>query len=149
YSVNVSSVNNSTGPVSLSCSVQPATATCKMDPASVTLTGLNTQSAVVSFSVAQQAHAAASRWKQISLALAMLLPFGFFGRRNRRWRALISCLIFLLLLPIGCGVASSAGSSSGGGGGTSPPPPSATYTLTVTGSMPGVNKTITTQVTVE
>lgn len=144
YSVNVSSINNSTGPVSLSCSVQPATATCKVDPASVTLTGLNTQSAVATFSVAQQAHVAASRWKQISLALAMLVPFGLFGRRNRKWRA-ISCLMLLLLLPIGCGIASSAGSDPGGG----KSPPSATYTLTVTGSMPGLTKTTTTQVTVE
>lgn len=147
FTVNINSVNSSTGPVSLSCAVQPATATCKVSPSSVTLTGLASQSATVSFSVAQQAHVAGSGWKGIGLALAMLLPLGFLGGRTRKWRALLICLLLVLLVPIGCGISSSAGSDPGGGGGTSPA--SSIYTLTVTGSMPGLNRTTTTQVTVE
>lgn len=148
FTVNIHSVDGSTGPVSLSCSVQPATATCKVDPSSVTLTGLASQSASVSFTVTQQAQAAGSGWKGMSLVLAMLVPFGLIGRRSRKWRAIAACLLLVFLLPIGCGVASSAGNDSGGGGGggTSPGSP---YTLTVTGSMPGLTRTATTQINVE
>jgi len=119
-----------------------------VDPSSVTLTGLASQSASVSFTVAQQAQAAGSGWKGMSLVLAMLVPFGLIGRRSRKWRAIAACLLLVFLLPIGCGVASSAGNDSGGGGGggTSPGSP---YTLTVTGSMPGLTRTATTQINVE
>ena len=50
-----------------------------------------------------------------------------------------------LLLPIGCGVASSAGSGPGGdaGGGTGSSSGS-TYTVTVTGSVPGITKKVET-----
>jgi hypothetical protein len=148
FSVNINSENGSRGPVSLSCSVQPAAATCKVSPASVALTGVSGQSATVSFSAEQQARSAGSNWKEIGLVLAMLVPFGFIGGRSRKWRALVACLVFVLIVPIGCGVASSAGSDPGDGGGGSPPS-SAVYTLTVTGGMPGLTRTVTTKVTVE
>lgn len=147
YAVNIHSVNGSMGPVSLSCSVQPSTATCKVNPSSVTLSGLATQSVNVSFSVSQQAHAAGSNRRGIGLALAMLIPFGLIGGRSRKWRAIAACLLLAFLVPVGCGVASSAGGSGGGGTGTSPG--SATYTLTVTGSMPGLTQTAITQINVE
>ncbi|MFZ0662306.1 MAG: choice-of-anchor D domain-containing protein [Acidobacteriaceae bacterium] len=150
FSVDIDSVNSSTGPVALSCSLQAATATCAVNPTSVTLTGLSGQSATVSFSTGQQARVAGSSWKGIGLALAILVPFGFIGGRSRKWRALAACLILVLLLPVGCGVSSSAGSGSGGdggGGGTSPI--STVYALTVTASMPGLIRTVKTQVTVE
>ncbi|MGH9588019.1 MAG: choice-of-anchor D domain-containing protein [Acidobacteriaceae bacterium] len=151
YSVNIDSVNGSTGPVSLSCSVQPATASCEVDPASVTLTGTSTQSATIKFSVSQQARATGSSWTGIGLALAMLIPFGLVSGRNRKWRALAACLLLIALVPVGCGVASSDGSGSGGGsgGGGGGGTTSTTYTLTVTGSVPGFSLPKTTQVTVE
>ncbi|MGB7190366.1 MAG: choice-of-anchor D domain-containing protein [Acidobacteriaceae bacterium] len=150
YTVNVNSVTASQGPVGLTCSVAPATATCSVAPGSVTLTGSIAQSATVTFTVPQKASAAGSNWKPIGLALAMLLPLGFLGKRSRKWSALAACVFLILILPLGCGVASSAGSgSSGGGGGTSPPPPTTTYTVTVTGSVPGLTRTATTQISVE
>lgn len=152
YQVSVNSVTASTGPVGLSCSVTPATASCSIAPGSVTLTGSNAQSATVTFSVPQQASAARSNWTGIGLALAMLLPLGFLGKRRRKWRALAACAFLILILPLGCGVASSAGSSppgGGGGGGTNPPPTTTVYTVTVTGTVPGLTITKDTQITVE
>lgn len=152
YTVNVNSVTASTGPVSLSCSVAPGTAACTIAPGAVTLTGVNAQSATVTFTVGQQARVHRSSWTGTALAFAMLLPLGFLRKRRQKWSALAACIFLVLLLPVGCGVASSAGSGSssgegGSGGGTSVP--SGTYTVTVTGVMPGLTRTTTTQITVE
>jgi hypothetical protein len=80
------------------------------------------------------------------MALALLLPIGFLGAGRRRWSALTACVFLLLLLPIGCGVSSSGGSSSAGG---SQSTPTGQYTLTVTGSMPGLKQTASMQVTLQ
>lgn len=151
YQVSINSVTASTGTVGLSCSVTPATATCAIAPGSVTLTGSNAQSSTVTFTVPQQASAAGSKWKHLGLALAMLLPLGFLGKRRRKWRVLAVCAFLIVILPLGCGVASSAGNSppGGGGGGSNPPPTATIYTVTVTGSVPGLNRTAATQITVE
>jgi hypothetical protein len=85
-------------------------------------------------------------WHKLGLALAMLLPLGFLGGRRRRWRTMAAMICLILLLPIGCGISSSAGSGPTGGG--NPPPPNSTYKVVVTGSMPGLNRTVTTEITV-
>jgi hypothetical protein len=149
YTVNINSVNGSKGPVSLACSVQPSTATCSVSPATVTLIGDGSpQPATVTFTVSQQARASGSEWSRVGLALALLFPLGFLGKRRRGWGALAALLCLALLLPIGCGVASSAGSDSGGGSGGGSGS-SSTYTVTVTGSVPGLTKKVETQVTVD
>ncbi|MGC2161271.1 MAG: choice-of-anchor D domain-containing protein [Silvibacterium sp.] len=147
FQVEIDSVNGSQGPVNLTCAVAPPNATCTVLPAAVTLTGSNSQLATLSFAVSQQAAVIVPGWKGIGLALAMLLPVGFLARR-RSWRAMTMCFLLLLIFPVGCGVSSSPGSdSSGGGQGSSPP--AGQYTVTVTGSMPGLTQTVTVQITVQ
>ncbi|HEX5236610.1 MAG TPA: choice-of-anchor D domain-containing protein [Silvibacterium sp.] len=143
FQVEIDSVNGSTGPVSLTCSVVPANASCTAEPGSITLTGGSSQSASVSFTSGQQARASGSGWTQTTLAIAMLLPIGFLGFARRRRRVLALCTILVLFFPAGCGVNSSSGSASSGGTQTSQ------YTLTVTGSMPGLEQTVTMQVNVQ
>jgi hypothetical protein len=146
FQVAINSVNGSTGPVSLTCAVAPANASCTVQPGTVTLTGNASQLAGVSFNADQQARVADTNWRKVGFVLAMLLPIGFFGRRRRRWHALVASFVFLLLFPAACGVGSTAGSNSSGTGQGS----SATqYTVTVTGTMPGLTQTITLQVTVQ
>jgi hypothetical protein len=144
FQLEIDSVNGSTGPVNLTCSVVPSTATCTV-PASVTLTGDASQFATVGFSVSQQAIATSANWKEISLALAMLVPVGLFGVRRRKWCALVASAGLMLFLA-GCGVASSAGANSSSGGSSTT---SGQYTITVIGSMPGLTQTVTMQVTVQ
>jgi len=145
FQLEIDSVNGSTGPVNLTCSVLPANATCTA-PASVTLTGNASQFATVVFSLSQQARISGSNWRGIGFALAMMVPISLFGVRRRRWRALTACFFLLLLFPAGCGVASSAGASSSGGASNAT---SGQYTITVTGSMPGLTQTVTMQVTAQ
>jgi len=146
FQVEIDSVNGSTGPVALTCAVVPATAGCSVSPASVTLTGTSTQQAALTFSANQTAHAAQSFWKTTGMALAMFLPVGFLARRRSRWPPLTFCVLLVLLLPIGCGVNSSAGSLSSSVGSSAT---AGQYTITVTGTMPGLTQSATTQVTVQ
>lgn len=148
FQIEIDSVNGSKGPVSFSCAVVPANANCSVVPASVTLTGSSSQFATLSFAASQQARAINPGWKALGLAMAALLPIGFSGRRRRRWSALAICALLALLFPAGCGVASSSGSSSSGGGGGSSTS-TGQYSVTVTGSMPGLTQTVTVNVTVE
>lgn len=146
FPVEIDSVNGSTGPVALTCSVVPATATCSISPTSVTLNGSSSQQAALTFSVGQTAQAVPSFWKTAGTALAMLLPMGFLARRRRRWPLLAFCVLAVLLLPIGCGIHSSAGSTASSGGSSSV---AGQYTITVSGTMPGISQTATAQVTVQ
>lgn len=160
--VSITSVNGSSGPVSLTCSVVPSTATCSI-PGSVTLTGVSTQSATLSFTVGAQARVTGFTWKGATLALAMLFPLGFLGARRRKWLAVMVCILALVLLPAGCGVSSSSGgspnSSNGGGGTGGTTSQTSTYTVTVTGTMlanmqsgattPGLTNTVITQITAD
>jgi hypothetical protein len=146
FPVEIDSVNGSTGPVALTCSVVPATATCSVSPTSVTLSGSSSQQAALTFSVSQTAQAAPSFWKTAGAALAMLLPIGFLARRRRRWPLLAFCALAIFLLPVGCGIHASGGSSASSGGS---PSTAGQYTVTVTGSMPGISQSATAQVTVQ
>jgi hypothetical protein len=149
FQIEIDSVSGSTGPIALTCAVAPSTANCTVSPASVTLTGNASQFATVSFSPAQQAHSAGADWRKTGIALVLLLPIGFLAKRRRRWSVLAACLIVVLIFPTGCGVASSAGSSSSGGGQGSTSTTTGQYTLTVTGTMPGLSQAVTMQVTVQ
>ncbi|HUY80563.1 MAG TPA: choice-of-anchor D domain-containing protein [Acidobacteriaceae bacterium] len=146
FPVEIDSVNGSTGPVALTCSVVPATASCSVSPTTVTLTGNSSQQAALTFSVGQTAQAAPSFWKTSGMALALLLPIGFLARRRSRWSLLAFCAVLILLIPVGCGVSSSSGSLPSSGGSTSS---AGQYTITVTGSMPGIKQSTTAQVTVQ
>jgi hypothetical protein len=137
------------GVVTLTCSVAPNSPNVSCpNPSPVSLTGISTASTTIAFSSAQQAGSIESNWRGTSVTLALLVPLGFLARRRRFWIVLAVLAAFALLLPIGCGISSSAGSGSTGGSGSSPT--SAQYTLTVTGSMAsGAAQSVTMQVNVE
>lgn len=149
FQLEIDPVNGSTGPVKFTCTVVPSNASCTLSPASVTLTGANSQSAAVTFTAGPQAHLLLPAWKQPGPTLAMLLPLGIFGVRRRKWFALALCAFLVLLLPVGCGVASSSGGTSSTGSSGSSPVSATQYTLIVTGSMPGVTQTVAMQVTTQ
>lgn len=158
--ISITSVNGSSGPVSLTCSVAPSTATCSI-PGSVTLTGVSTQSATLNISVGTQSRVDDFSWKTAAISFALLFPLGFLGARRRKWVAFFACICAILILPVGCGVSSSSGGNSGtsGGGAGGTTSQAGTYTVTVTGSMmantqsgattPGLTSTVRTQITVE
>jgi hypothetical protein len=145
FQIEIDSVSGSTGPVALTCAVVPATASCAVSPASVTLTGGSSQFAIVNFSDSQ-ARIVPSSGKAAAI-LALLLPLGFLGRARRRWRAVALCAFLGLLFPVGCGVSASAGSATSTGGQSSGAGSSGLYTITLTGSMPGLAQTVSLQVT--
>ena len=149
FQIQISPVNGSTGPVALTCTIVPATATCAILPASVTLTGVSTQSASLTFSPANQQAAALSSWKNVAFSLVLVVPFGFLMRRRNRWVALAACLAVVILLPAGCGISSSAGSGASSGTGSGSTTPTGQYTVTVTGSMPGVTQAVSVRVSVQ
>jgi hypothetical protein len=148
FQIQVNSVNSSTGPVMLTCAVVPASASCTILPASVTLTGNSSQSATLSFITGQQARTAGIGWKERCLVVALLVPIGFFGDRRRRWGVIAGFILLFLLLPAGCGVSSSSGSGASTGSQGSATS-TGQYTLTVTGSMPGLTQSVSTQVTIQ
>lgn len=145
FPVEIDSVNGSTGPVALTCSVAPATASCSVSPASVTLTGNSSQQAALTFSLSPTAHVAPSFWKASGMALAMFFPIGFLARR-RRWPLLAFSVVLILLVPVGCGISASGGGASASSGSSST---AGQYTVTVTGSMPGITESASAQVTVQ
>jgi hypothetical protein len=92
--------------------------------------------------------------KKLGLALAMLLPIGFLARTRRRWGKLALVGLLASLLPIGCGLGVTPG--AGGTSSNQPPPvtgsnptPSGAYTLTVTGTAPGLSHSVQVNLTVE
>ncbi|WP_229741066.1 choice-of-anchor D domain-containing protein [Silvibacterium dinghuense] len=160
YLVQVIPVNGSTGTVSLSCAGAPVNATCVINPATVALNANATASATVTVEtgVADTAMDGRSRAlmpRASPLLLAVALPWLAVRRRKtapaaRRMLSLLA-LFVLFLAPVACGVSASGGSGGAGGGGTTSgnSTPSGTYTLTVTGSAPGVTHTASLTLTVE
>lgn len=145
-------VNGPAGMVTLASVFSPAGSNADFAiPSSVTLNGLNSSSFNVTFTPPaspQTARTERGDWARAGLALAMLLPVGFMGCRRRRWRVLAACVVLALMVPVGCGVASSAGSGpSSGGGGTTPV--STTYLVTVTGTLGNAAIPVNLQVNVE
>lgn len=161
FTIEIDSVNGSQGPVNLTCAVVPATATCAVSPTTVTLPGSSSQNAQLTLTLpGQQARnrgasdgANSGGWTGTALALALVAPLGFLARRRRVWLLLGMCLLAVVLIPTGCGVASSPGSGpatgssggSGSGGGIATGP----YTVTVSGSVPGLTDSVPVQVTAQ
>ncbi|MFT4114930.1 choice-of-anchor D domain-containing protein [Silvibacterium sp.] len=157
YMVQILPVSGSTGTVALSCSGAPSTATCTVNPASLTLNGVSNASATVTVTTGTSASAATSRMNFYGkavrggpmLLLALALPWMTIRRRfdaRRMLRLLV--LAVLLLMPIACGVRASGGSSESGGSGSGTTT-SGNYSLTVTGTAPGVTHTVSLTLTVE
>ena len=155
FMLSILPLNGSTGTVTLSCTGAPQNSTCLMNPTSVTLTGQNSATATVTIVTGQAASSAsiergAPNLKKIALALALVVPMGFLGGKRRRWRGLVLLGVLVLLVP-GCNLKVTPGGQTSPTGPTGPtnPTPSGAYTLTVTGTEPGLSHAVTLSLTIE
>jgi len=176
FMLSIEPVNGSTGEITLSCPqpLQIQNASCTVNPLSLPLTGQNSVSATMTIATGQSSSSAAARYRVqaggrgLGLMLAVVVPMGFVAGRRRRWTALPQgrqrpqgifrwwrCLALAgllgLLIPAGCNLNVTSGKQSFGGGTTPPgtPTPSGVYTLTVTGTAPGLSRTATLTLKVE
>jgi hypothetical protein len=160
FQLQVTPVAGSTGTVALACTGAPQNATCTVNPASLTLTGGSTATSMVTIATGQPGSSAAVNggFAKIGFALAMAIPIGFLARRRRRGRNLL-LLGLLAVTPIGCGLGLTGcglGVKPGSGSSTTTPPPASTYptppgsyTLSVTGTAPGLSHSVQLTLTVE
>jgi hypothetical protein len=159
FQLQVTPVAGSTGTVALACTGAPQNATCTVNPASLTLTGGSTATSMVTIATGQSGSSAAVKggFAKTGFALAMAIPIGFLARRRRRGRNLL--LLGLVVTLIGCGLGLTGcglGVKPGSGSSTTTPPPASSYptppgsyTLSVTGTAPGLSHSVQLTLTVE
>jgi hypothetical protein len=156
YSLQVNPLSGFTGSVSVSCTGAPTLATCTSSASSVSVTGASSVQFTVTVSTAARSFVPPTQisrpWLRalhlpllyVDVALVCILLAGHraFGRgRSRMMRVWATASITLLccatlVTASGCG---SGGSGGGGGGGGTP---AGAYTLTITGTDQGVNRTV-------
>jgi hypothetical protein len=163
YGLQVSPLGGFTGAVNLTCSGAPALATCSISLPSVNIAGTSP----VGFMVSVATTAASASWigpifrgtpsgnlqnfsRKILMfplfalglmAILVMIAGAFCARRSSRIRALAAipalCVAVLLIL-VGCGGGSGGGAQTTSTVGT----PTGIYTLTVTGTVQGVSRTV-------
>jgi hypothetical protein len=155
FMLSILPLNGSTGTVTLACTGAPQNSTCTVNPASVTLTGQNSATVTVTIATGQAPSSASIEregpdLKKLGLALALVVPMGFLAGRRRRWRGLMLLGALVLLVP-GCNLKVTPGGQTSGTGsaGSTNPTPSGAYTLTVTGTEPGLSHAVSLSLTVE
>ena len=130
--LNLGSINQAAGTVSLSCTPSSAALGCSISPTSVTANGAATATLTVNAFVPAQAAGVpvagiGLRREGIVIGgfslVAMLIFLGFDRGRRRLIFASSLALFCILAFQAACG-----GGSGGGGGGRNPPPPSNTPT---------------------
>jgi hypothetical protein len=154
FTLTVNPAGGFSGTVALACAGAPAAAECSIAPASVTLDGLNPASAIVTVSTTARAMTGPRApspwglWGQLAVTLLGLLTIVMIAARSRRAmpefcvkRVRLAMVSAILLLPTVLWTA------CGGGGGTTShaPPrgtPAGTYTLTLTGTLDGVDRSV-------
>jgi hypothetical protein len=158
FTLSIVPLNGSTGTVTLACTGAPQNSTCTMNPALITLTGQNSATVTVTIATGKAASSASLRkaapdLKSLVLVMAFVVPMGLLSGRRRRWRGMLLLGTLAIFLP-GCNLKITPGgndSSTGPSGPTTPtnPTPSGAYTLTVTGTEPGLSHTVALSLTVE
>lgn len=159
FQLQVAPVAGSTGTVALACTGAPQNATCTVNPASVTLTGSSTTGSTVTIATGQSVSSVAVRggFAKIGLALAMAVPIGLLARRRRKGRNFLLLGFLAVVIGYSLGLTGCNLGVKPGSGSTSPtPPPASThptppgsYTLTVTGTAPGLSHSVQLTLTVE
>jgi Abnormal spindle-like microcephaly-assoc'd, ASPM-SPD-2-Hydin len=164
YSLRTTPISGTSGQIAFSCSGVPAGASCTLNPAQGALSGQVALDATLTIVTGQAATTAVSAkkdyfWPEVFYSL---IPCAGIGLRRRRRRAfgrvaglllLAASLGFMAVAGLsGCGVRASSGSSSSSGtstGGGSQLTPSGSYPITITASMPGLQKTVQVTLIVE
>ena len=158
FALRLVPIAGSSGTVSLACAGAPKNSICTVSPASAVVTGGNTVSIAVQVATgvakASSVRAVSHPVKRGSpaiglLTLALVLPaFWGFRRSQAFWTVLV--LVCVAFSPLGCGVGISGGQH------TVPPnpipadaTPAGTYALTITATVPGIQRTATLNLTVE
>ncbi len=142
YNLNVNSVLNFAGTVSLSCSGAPAGASCSVNPSSFQLNANSSVPVSISVSTTGRSTAAlmhngARFWTSIVAVLGLFLMCIRTESSRKRHSGFVMGLIASVLLGIaGCG-----------GGGTTGPPvmsgtPAGTYTITISGTSGSVSQSM-------
>jgi hypothetical protein len=162
YAIQVVPVNGSAGTLTMGCTGVPQNATCTLNPATLPIASGVTGYATVTIASGTAATTSSAipghPWKRAGVTFAALLPFVVLGTRKRRTQARGWFVCFLglslgivLLIPAACGTM-----ATGGGKSTSPPPPpqgpatpSGVYTLNITASMPGLQRSVPITLTVQ
>jgi hypothetical protein len=159
YTVRVIPVDDSSGTLLLACAGAPQNSTCTINPSNLPITGGVTGFATVTVATGLSSTSSLTvtpwhGWQKMSMALAALLPFALSGRRRRSFlRAWLICFVTLaLFLPAACGVNATGGSTPPPSG---PPPPqgpttpSGQYTLNITASTAGIQRSVSVTLTVQ
>ncbi len=136
----------SSGTVNFTCSGAPANTLCTVNPTSLTLQSGVTGTVTMTVTTAAVAAAPepagplSAPWSRArtALTLACLLPLGLLPRRRLGLIAVAAAV--LTLLPTACGVSSSGGSSVPPPGSAAGSTTSGTYTLTLSGALPGIRR---------
>jgi hypothetical protein len=171
YGLSATPVSGTRGAITFSCSGAPAGASCVVTPAQGTLDGVNpfdmTLTVVTGLTTASAPPLQRpGQWPGALLCVApwLWIEVGRWRKKGKSgsetWRAgfmlvfVLGCVTAMGLM--GCGVKSSGGTtgssvsgSGGSGSGSAQSTPPGSYAITVTASMPGVQKTIQVNLTVE
>ncbi len=144
--LNLASVNNFNGTLSLNCTPSSTNLSCSVTPASAALNGVGTATLTITTTftstAAKLTHAPwqMSAWfgagAALSFCLVLVLPL----RRPRWIRMVWLPIVLAAFFLVSCG---GSGSSSGGGGGGGSSPkvvntPPGTYTIVITGTANGI-----------
>ncbi len=162
FAVQVIPVNGSAGTLTMGCTGVPQNATCTLNPATLPVASGITGYATVTVSTGvaksnSSTSAPVGGWQRTGIALAALLPCALLGIRKRRGKIRAFLIILLavslglaLQVPIACGTHATGGATT-----TTPPPPtgpttpSGVYTLNISASIPGLQRTVPVTVTVQ
>jgi Abnormal spindle-like microcephaly-assoc'd, ASPM-SPD-2-Hydin len=164
YSLSTTPLSGTSGQIAFSCSGVPAGASCTLNPSQGAVSGQAALDATLTIVTGQTGTSAASGkqvpfWPEVFYGLIPCMGIGL-RRLRRKSLARLAGLLFLAgglgFMTVaglsGCGVSSSGGSSSNSGSGTgggSQITPSGSYPITVTASMPGLQKTVQVTLIVE
>lgn len=168
FGLSVTPVSGTSGTIAFRCSGAPAGASCAVSPAQGTLNGTSAFNVTLTVVTGQTTASVVpvgtrGEWPGALLCAApwFWLDLGRWRRKRMRGRGVWSAgMVLALVLGCaaavslsGCGVKASGGTGStgtgSGGSSTSQTTPPGSYPITLTASMPGVQKTVQYTLTVE
>jgi hypothetical protein len=160
YAVQVIPVSGPSGMLTMGCSGVPTNATCTLNPQTLPIvsgtTGYATVTVATGVSSTTSAFAPlAGRWQGMGIAVAASFPCILLGIRWRTsrimFRALLVCVASVSLWALtSCSTNASGGSSLFPGEDTTQnPTPSGVYTINITASIPGLQRSVPVTLTVQ